>query len=262
MPSNGDPDIMVMKSSSVPSLALATLLIPLLSSCTLLLDWDPNEKPCDSQRRCLDGYSCLGTYCIADDSVAEGETCNQDAQCADDLACSPGPFVCRKPCSRYFEFTQNCDAGEFCMPYPTTDANGAPKIGGACYASQCTSTAQCDSGEVCVKIHSSASACIPGCELRWTASSLYADSCEPEPGKPQYCQPIGAQGGDMLVCLETSDTAQGVGDICSPVSQPCLPGLACISGVCKQHCNLSGGEPCPGSCVKQQTSTAEYGICP
>ncbi len=262
---------------------LAATALLAASGCTFTLDWSVDNLPCGSGDECLDNYSCLGRECIPDGSVTEGDTCNISQQCAGkDMVCSPVGqrgvrFTCRKRCTAYYEFTNDCSSGEFCAPFP--DEDDPRDFDGACIPNQCDRNTDCESGEVCVPIHSSAAACLPGCAINWNGTE-YRDNCGGTLADPKVCQPIGdASEGKRLVCLDTTSTAQTENSTCHPITNPCrarttaspVTGMSCIgtggglNGVCRRHCNqLSGGAApqCTAAQICQSFVTGDdYGIC-
>ncbi len=52
------------------SFLLLAALIPGLSGCSLLLDFDEEGQPCDDRNRCLSGYTCEDGTCTAGDGPA------------------------------------------------------------------------------------------------------------------------------------------------------------------------------------------------
>lgn len=254
-----------------------------LVGCTLVLDWDKNQLPCDSEQECLDGYTCLGTACIADSSVAEGGSCNNDVQCGSKLICDHKRFRCFEPCSTFYRSTSDCDGQYFCADHPVEDpVTGVSTPRGACVPSECTNDDSCNkpnrpAGEICVKITSSASACILGCDVDWTGAidNTYSNNCGSTPSEPKYCQPIGL--AKRLVCLPTSNAGEGEDDLCEPIESPCrelteagdgpVTGLACVDSQCRRHCKpqaLGGsGSQCVSglTCVPHVGEDVTFGIC-
>ena len=241
----------------------------LVTGCSLVLDWDPEGLACDMQF-CSVGYTCLADKCIKDDSLAEGETCNNTAQCIGALVCSPSHFTCLKPCTSetLYRPTSDCDAGQFCAPaYDETES-----LIPVCAPSECTVNEDCRASEICVSINSTASACLLLCEIDWN-SGMYVDSCQGTPIDPKYCQPIGVRDNEQLVCQDSDPSNANVaGGLCNLGTSPCEPGLACVDGQCTQHCNPTGGGPgsvCPTApgtstaqvCCSRSTSNGPYGVC-
>jgi hypothetical protein len=227
------------------------------ASCSLLLDWDGEPLPCDRDKECDPGFSCLGEVCVSDHSLDEGETCNLSVQCDAGLRCTPYPYHgCRKPCAdAYFKPTGDCTSGEYCRPYLDGDA----LVRGACVPSDCGGSRPCrGSGMSCVPIVTGANACLSGCEISWNGGT-YGDNCGSTAPEPKYCQPLGVD--DTLVCLD-ADNPQAVQQPCEPVVSPCANGFVCQSGQCHQYCDPAGGT-CPGgaNCVIVSTGPATYGYC-
>jgi hypothetical protein len=251
----------------------ALVLLLLGASCSLALDWDPEGLPC-LNGECAKGYSCLVNKCVADNSLAVGETCNKDQQCDASLVCAPNLFTCRIPCSETdgYKAPAECPSGEYCLPV-RTDRDGDVQqyvYAGVCVQSErCSSDPQCpDAGDACVKISSSAFACLDRCEITWVGGTDYTDSCGSSPRQPRYCTPVGQATAERLVCLDSRPTggAQPKGAACEPVTQPCEPGFACVQGSCYRHCNSNPGS---GICDAGETCCAmlealegsRYGVC-
>lgn len=257
-----------MRSFVNRAFVIGLLVLP---SCSLALDWDKNGLPCDRVQACLDGYSCLGTECVEDGSKSLGDSCSDDAQCETSYRCDFNNFVCAKPCTTFYRDDSDCTGSTYCAPHPITDpATGDVARRGACAASQCTIDKDCkNAGDVCVKIRSNASACLPGCEVTWS-NNTYSNNCGSTPSAPQYCQPLGVS--KRLACLPTSEQGEGEDNLCDPIATPCreetdiapITGLACIETLCSRHCNINASvSQCTGArvCVPQVGDDATYGIC-
>ena len=222
-----------------------------VSACALMLDWDPEGLPCEDNQICADGYSCLVNSCILENSIAKGETCNRNIQCAGELVCAN--FTCASPCTKYYESSAECPLGEYCMEH--VDENG--NFAGHCQASAlCTVGEPCQEGRMCIEITTGSNACLLGCEISWSGE-VYSDSCGGSQGVIKYCQPLGKR--DQLVCRDTSVPGQEVGQPCDLVENTCSRGLACVNGICKRYCNLElPGNICGSEqCCDQGT----YGVC-
>lgn len=237
-------------------LVATTTLCLLASACTFFLDWDPDGLPCDADHLCANGYSCQVNKCVANGSVQKGDTCNRDEQCQEGLICPPGRFTCQTPCSNYFVPTSQCLSNEFCAP---NRVSGTDQYVGACAPSECDKTADCRSGKTCVAITTSASACVEKCMVSFN-SGVYVDSCT-EVQTEKYCQPIGIAGQQVLACLDAATVGGNEGDPCTPIEQPCLPGLMCDVGFCRSFCSTGTG--CSGTdlCCTRPLVDGSYQIC-
>ncbi len=240
-----------------------------LAACSLMLEWSEDGLPCDDQKRCGAGFSCLGDTCVKDDSLEEGDTCSKAVQCAGDLLCTPYPYYgCRKACGdTYFLPNGNCAAGEYCRPYK----DSAGELHAACVPDQCSDSSDCSrrnvlcpdcgAGMKCVPIDGSADACLVGCEVDFLTTGVYSDNCTSTPIDPTYCQPIGEQG--MLVCLDAKN-ARLENQACEPVKDPCERGYVCQDGFCREYCNPAGsGSECAAAngCTMVGTSPDDFGYC-
>lgn len=232
--------------------------------CSLVLNWDAAGLPCKNNA-CATGYTCLVNQCISDDSLADGETCNNDRQCEPGLVCAPSLFTCRKPCPAddFLSVSSACNSGQYCTPVLNEDS----AYEGACVDSAgCDVDGDCDSGEACVKLGATASACLVRCEITFGSGGSYDDNCGSTALSRKYCQPVGLEDAERMICLDTTSSAEGAGSFCSPVTQPCQEGLACIGTVCRTHCapSAQGSAPqCNGNqvCCSLNTSTDQYSVC-
>ncbi len=240
-----------------PALVVAAALLPAAGGCSLALDWNPNRQQCDKGNVCSVGYSCLGTECVKDRSLADGETCNDNEQCQSGLICTPHPFLCRKPCDAYYVATGNCDRGTFCRPTPDLDT-GDPV--GSCVKSECNADGDCGPGKVCVKITDFAGTCLPSCSPSFPSGS-YADGCQSSLSGPQlYCQPL-PLAPDEPVCIDQSDPPQpNYNAQCDFGKATCARGSACIGGQCREYCDQTTGQPC-GSARCSTASGGAYAVC-
>src|SRR5213082_1811804 len=96
------------------------LVIALALSGACFETLDERDVPCDSQGRCLVGASCLVQRCVADHSIAAGDTCSAPVQCAEGLVCTTGQFMCESPLS--WDGTVDAFASALCAcdPAPAT----------------------------------------------------------------------------------------------------------------------------------------------
>ena len=211
---------------------------------------DVGGLPCDGQGQCLAGYSCLVNTCIAEGSLATGETCTESGQCAGfpNNVCGAEPFNCRRRCSdNYFSPASGvCDNGEFCRPEP--DRDQPDRWIGTCIASECTFDQDCrdrtaTTARACVAVTPIANACMQTCEVMVTPGGTQ-DTCGSASGL-SYCQPIGPSGRESLVCLSRLDAdttgLPNPGDLCKVTTAPCRPGAACVGEgqtFCRPYCDV------------------------
>jgi hypothetical protein len=67
-----------------PILWLAALAATGVLGCSLLVDFDPEGKPCDSNQACLKGYVCENDVCVVEPPPADaGENLNDGGTTAD-----------------------------------------------------------------------------------------------------------------------------------------------------------------------------------
>jgi hypothetical protein len=260
--------------STAASWALALGAVTTVAGCSLALDWDPNNQPCD-QGKCLGGYTCVGDICIGDHSIDLGGTCLTDLQCKDSVCTGPGivGYACRKKCDTYF-LQDTCDADSYCRPSrDPASAGGASR--GSCVKSECNTDADCQKelkiGTICVKIGDSVGACLFACKDPSGANGI--PSCTTvsnawDVGSTQYCQPLGK--AVRLVCLQQSSSPQGTSAICgnSVTSATCngLSGLMCMANQCRLYCNAVTKAPCStaANCTVVQTADSPvrtFGYC-
>ena len=139
-------------------------VVPLLSGCSLALDWQPDYLAC-AGTACNAGFSCLpetvGTPhgCVRDGSLRGGAVCVLDQQCQGDNLCAAG--VCRRPCATLYH-SATCGTAEIC-----DQARNAS--GPACLPSDgCVPGGTCWDAEqgagVCVAFSDSVQRCMPACE--------------------------------------------------------------------------------------------------
>ena len=257
--------------------------------CSLLLDWSPQGTQCDTTHPCAEQYSCLVNRCVAEGSLLTGETCSTTVQCEnnpqgtdcgkkgnpDCVICGSAPFTCRKRClDNYLAGSAGiCATGEYCKPEPDRDRNNEQWTG-TCVASECTTQEDCNgrssSAKSCVTVTPSASACLLTCE-----SPNY--DCGSGPSGQVYCQPIGTNNTQTLVCLSRLDDNVSAlpmtNEICRLVSNPCRSGDACFgtpgetTGYCRRYCDPTTTDPCAalGSnyycCTLMQEGSPVFSAC-
>jgi hypothetical protein len=239
-------------------LALASFAV--LSSCSLKLDWSSEGLPCDSEKQCAKGFSCLVNSCVAEDSLAAGVTCSATQQCEDNPKtnpnctdcniCGSNPFTCRRRCVDNYFSNANCQTGEYCRP--ELERENTTVWTGACIASECaTGSGPCrnptTTSGACVAVSAMANSCQQKCAVSFTAPVTtenpvgFGDTCG---GGQQYCQPIGPEDNQTLVCLKRLDNGATVplntGDLCELVKTPCGFGDACVGNsqtYCRKYCD-------------------------
>jgi hypothetical protein len=98
-----------------------------------------------------------------------------------------------------------------------------------------------------VAVTPTANACVRACTVTVTGG-LYTDTCDSVTGLT-YCQPIGPQGEETLVCLSRLDANTSplpdTNDLCTLVEIPCRPGAACLGGAagyCRQYCDMTAND--------------------
>jgi hypothetical protein len=217
-------------------------------ACSLYLDWDREGLPCDTDKKCYEGYSCLVNRCVLERSLPLGETCSEDIQCdGEDSVCGSNPFTCRTSCSAFYKSTSTCDTNLYCRPDRTAETQTAPWEG-TCFPSECSRDEDCGNDRQCVPIELDAGACLQACEYqRDSTSGAYTDTCAITAQTVTYCQPLGLQAKERLVCLELvgDDNGNEENGLCEPVVSPCkqldgvgvATGLVCVNGQCRKLCD-------------------------
>jgi hypothetical protein len=258
--------------------AVGSAVIVLTAACSLYLDWDWAGLPCDADKECYEGYSCLVNRCVLEHSLPVGETCSEDIQCAEDnTVCGSNPFTCRESCNAYYRPTSDCGKALFCRPERVGDGASA-QLQGTCFGSECTLDADCDATRICVTIELDAGACLSGCEYEIApATGDHADNCGSVASNQLYCQPIGLPNDSRLVCLERigNDDGNTENNTCDSIENPCKQfddlsgkptGLVCVEGLCHELCNPapavdvceSGKTCCP---VRNRGDVTVYSVC-
>lgn len=234
------------------------------SACMLVLDWEPEGLPCQSDGSCGDGYSCLSQSqtCVKDGSTSRIEPCTLDQQCASGLKCVG--FLCREPCPKYFESggQDPCDLDEFCKPFAAPGL--VPPWRGYCSPTECGADADCvdaRDGTACVSVKPGASACFSDCEPKF-AGGVYGDSCQGL--TPKYCQDLGRAGFEQFVCLDAGGLPTGAP--CSLINNACARGATCYQSVCMKYCNpASTSDPvnCQAGelCCSVERGAVSFGVC-
>ena len=231
---------------------MRTIALLMLSGCTLIYDFDDIKGlPCD----CARGYICLsddggrtGT-CALPGTRAQGDTCSQNAHCAEGLICDNafcevGQADCVRTCRL------GCDPAdpasctstlELCFPAREEGAQGS----GFCQEGNCSDAEPCDVGNICLR---------DGARAKQTG--VCAQTCDPLDtevcGDGHGCS---FWFGDLnqTACDVAGDLP--VGASCGGGEGLCVPGSVCLSeptpsdpnaARCVQLCDPEGrrGEAC------------------
>lgn len=266
------------------------LIVGLGTGCSLLLDWDPNNQPCNTdqtQPDCDDGYSCASGLCVSDRSIPRGDSCAKDKQCVEYPAgiCTPNPSVCRVQCTTYYGPTE-CESGYYCRPSTeststtgtsttSTSTTGTSTTRGSCVASECPTPGAatgCANKQYCFKIASSANACLASCGKPTTANpSSSLGYC----ASTSTCQPVGVSGSVSLACIAKSKTVVPLGGTCDLGAATCDQAGACIGAslgatdpaICRTLCDpaaavgTTGACASPATCQSVAASGGTFGFC-
>ncbi len=242
------------------------------TACSLYLDWDRAGLPCDDNDECYEGYSCLVNTCVEEKSVAIGDTCSADVQCAGSgTICGAAPFTCRERCpdETLYGSTTQCGQRSYCRPEPARPDSTA--VIGTCFDSECSRDTDCKSDRICVPIELDAGACLLSCQYDFE-NNVYQDNCGSRGDVQTYCQPVGLRGKQQLACLErlTNVSAPVPPELCNPVQSPCVSGAACVvtggTGKCYYYCRGiehcgAGEECCPVVEANTSLSGPLYSVC-
>lgn len=222
-----------MKAYCKPLGLVLSSMLAVFSACTFLLDWDPDGLPCASEEpKCAEGYSCLHTRCVKNQSLAPGWTCTAPIQCEGYPSYTCGKsFVCRKVCEKYYDSSADCPSGHYCKPeqHPEDEV----QLIGTCHPSECNVNTDCvPTGPICVEISKTAGACLFSCENEINASGEYEDNCLPIGTDETHCHHLGRTGAKRLVCLPllgriTISPGDSNQCACDIVNTPCKPGSTC-----------------------------------
>jgi hypothetical protein len=237
-----------------------------VQACSFIEHWDESGLACDSSivdgrtNFCLDGYTCFNptVTCIRNASRNLGQACTDARQCQADQLCPMDNLTgtgiaqqddvqtCLRKCQTlsadggYYQL-DGCQANYYCSPFlDGLAALSTSSIVGACVpTSGCSTGAYCNidnhAGGICVPISTSASACIPKCDITWSSTATYSDSCSTD----QFCQPLGMTGSQQFVCLDNTRNVQANDANCSYVDAPCKKGSVCSPlGTCAPYCEL------------------------
>ncbi|MBI5507355.1 MAG: hypothetical protein HY903_01255 [Deltaproteobacteria bacterium] len=268
---------------------LSVAVLQLCGGCIFILNWSEEGLPCDANKKCNPGYSCLVNRCVAEGSLLAGETCSASKQCESypENICGSNPFTCRKRCpSGYLAATAGvCSAGEYCRH--EVDRDQSNTYTGTCVSSECGTSADCNkpgatAGRSCVAVTPTANACMLTCEITQPpvappATADYEDTCGSVTGQI-YCHPVGPKDNPSLVCLSRLETDQtglpDVGSECQVIANSCKSGAACVGSgrqLCRQFCDTRDNDAqqlnanCPSNaqycCPQPQSGTTVYAVC-
>lgn len=233
-------------------------LVLFAGGCSLLLDFEPNGRPCTPTGECLPGYACILDRCIPSRTINEGASCFQNANCREGLVCLD--FVCLSQCTSPLS-TEQCPPQSIC------------NVGSNAYQNHvlgCTTPPMCSTAledacsgetETCYPPNSGAGFCLLGCSADCSQGQICENSC----GINATCQFI--QGA--LLCLPAG-TAQ-VDEPCSIHSDPCSLGSTCMptnpnsaEGLCRVFCDVES-PICPSTSDQAvplcESITESLGIC-
>ncbi len=239
-------------------LPLGAVFIFLNLSCSVLLDFDEDERPCTEDRACLPGFTCEVAVCKRDNVNVVGQTCATAARCTGDLICAN--FVCNKPCTTlYSDCTYDCDEKTcppgVCMPAAIeVDLWRLACLPTICTSTDDTCTAPNASTKTCVTGNDSNGVCYTPCTLNCGLSGC-TDSCSVGNDKTSSCQPLGAT--NTLTCLGIGTA--GAGDACTLFhgndgqQSMCNSGLACVDNLCRAYCDLAAPSCTAGTCTDHTT---------
>lgn len=271
-----------MKAMRPRLLALCLTAAATLSGCSLLLDFDPQRRPCDEQGGCLEGFLCQGGVCVPKPTCgpcATGERCAPSGRCVLDTcdvhAC-PAGYQCVAG-----EGGASCVAPMApALGHPcSADAECAlPEGGGArvCLrgAVEVAETGALRPG-ICVELCDAASACVtPGATCQTLPMGLGAGTARmclterlvtpcasdercrddrlvctlydhPSTGPATLCDPPlegGAKAGEACVAVATPGAQLCANGLCAPQSPE--PG---VTPTCTTPCDQ--GTCAVGSCM-------------
>lgn len=273
----------------IPSRTLVMLLwLTSATACSVAMDWDQDGLACDQNEVngftdfCLNGYSCLrkDQRCVRDNTLRLGDSCSQSRQCGPNQVCpvdllagggvagTDGVQSCYAACNPaagtdpYYS-AAGCNAGYVCTPFLDSQAvNPNKQLVGACLPNNgCAAGTACATPSVsagtCVAASKSATACVTGCEITWSASQVYGDNCD----SLHSCQPVGMAGAQTFACIyngqnSTANPLAGIGgqtiqprgSPCSTLEAPCATGDVCgPMGICAEYCLITANDayPCP-----------------
>jgi hypothetical protein len=234
--------------------ALAILLVS--SGCSLLVEFDPEGRPCGPGKRCLDGYSCMVHTCVKDFSVEEGQTCYLSQNCKRGLVCTVPSFICRNDCERPFGNHTECPENQVCASVETPEGDDVA----ACVASDCDpdDAGACqvagEAPQTCIGVTTDSDGtaddglCKKSCSITCVSGDCRG-TCPPET-PALSCQPLGPD--NTFGCLEEGTGIQG--DCCDQITRRCDRFHACVrsatgdDGTCLEYCDDSldcpNGETC------------------
>jgi hypothetical protein len=220
-------------------LLVLVLALPGGSSCSLLVHFDeenrpcgPDEDPMDGLGDCLEGYSCMFDACVANRSVPVGYSCSVNAHCEPGAVCTS--LTCHPSC-QYPYGNVECGTNQACITMADVSGNAT----GVCRSGDCTQSPCNGPNTVCIEVKSGVGRCFDSCEVECDAAGCDGD-CMAVAGdsKRRACQPVGP--GDVLACVMEGDGNHG--DACDLKSWFCDSHHACIMppdggyGVCIKYC--------------------------
>lgn len=266
------------KKTLVATLVGAAAATAFDAACSLILDFDENERPCapdsdgDGLGECIEGYSCLVIACIKNGSVPEGSTCRVNAHCEAGHVCVAGLFTCRKECDSESDAENHgCPASMACVP--KMDAKGSAAA--TCVPSECTLDEECvpKTNKICVPVRQGFGVCEYPCEIACTTDEGCSGKCGDE---SLTCQPLGMDY--TLACSPAGTSTHGMD--CNLVDELCALNSACMmdasgsTGTCLAYCDINEPPDAASACVATVASGAEeevplceqvgdrpYGVC-
>jgi hypothetical protein len=264
----------------LPALAL---LVVAASGCTIwfLVNQDPAGLACaDQSPFCLEGYTCIDGLCLRAAALGEGERCQGDEECQEDLICTNaydeeecGNFLacevgrelvadadakrCHRTCNPTQPVAEQCAVGERCHPDLSGRADGWCQSGTCTTPTECGTNATtgvqnvCRDGNINTGGDPGAGLCVEGCDPL---------QCNPEAGCVG-CRQSTAPDGSLNImgcepyvtpattnCIEAGTVAHD--GVCDNNTTFCSAGSFCSSdltgeatGYCAKWCRPGGGAP-------------------
>lgn len=218
-------------------------------SCSVIVKFDPEERPCNTSGECLSGYTCLINRCVSDGSITLGETCNANEQCENGAICPAPGFLCSVPCDLLYAGQEDdCSANQVCVR--VNDSRGVAV--GACMPSECDTTCRPDGTTVrqCSELKPGVKRCMQTCSVTCTGATC-TDTCQPS--NDQTCQPIDTLlSQKLLICVPEGAVTHG--QLCNGLTTFCQSGAACVvganrvdaQGVCINYCDPAQTSACTG----------------
>lgn len=222
------------------------------AACSLILDFDENERPCapdgddlDTVGDCIDGYSCMVNVCVKDGSIPEGSTCWVNAHCEPGHVCTTDPFACRERCGNLaYGNNSACPSDRACVRKSDSDGRAIA----ACVPNGCAADTGCDppgdfGSGVCVPVTPNVSVCERACDVNCSGGVCSGNCGLDEERRQLACQPVGMDHD--LACILEGEGKHG--ESCNLVDDLCDAHSACImaadgsSGVCMAYCDATAG---------------------